>query len=104
MRSIEHIKSKEFYKWLGLRKKHLSLHPYCVFCLRDLKLRVKAEVVDHIIPHKGDNTLFLDSKNFQSLCKKCHDVKKQRAEARGYSDEVDSSGRYVDPKHPRYGF
>jgi 5-methylcytosine-specific restriction endonuclease McrA len=103
-RSINKIKSPEFYKWLALRKKHLKLYPWCKFCLIDLKIRVPAEVVDHIKPHKGDNTLFLDPRNFQSLCKKCHDSKKQRAEKRGYSDEVDANGAYVDKNHPRYGF
>jgi 5-methylcytosine-specific restriction endonuclease McrA len=104
MRSISKIKTKEYYKWRALRKKHLLYHPYCKFCWVDLKLRVKAEVVDHIIPHKGDNKLFLDPTNFQSLCKKCHDCKKQRAEVRGFSDEVDENGSYKDPKHPRFGF
>jgi predicted kinase len=33
------------------------------------------EVVDHIIPHKGDYELFWDEGNWQTLCKRCHDVK-----------------------------
>jgi 5-methylcytosine-specific restriction protein A len=35
-----------------------------------------ATVVDHIIPHQGDMTLFWDAdSNWQSLCKTCHDRK-----------------------------
>ena len=36
---------------------------------------VKATVVDHIIPHRGDAKLFWDEGNWQSLCKNCHDHK-----------------------------
>ena len=32
-------------------------------------------VVDHIIPHRGDQKLFWDQNNWQSLCKSCHDKK-----------------------------
>ena len=33
-----------------------------------------ATVVDHIMPHKGDNTLFWDRDNWQSLCKRFHNI------------------------------
>jgi 5-methylcytosine-specific restriction endonuclease McrA len=32
-------------------------------------------VVDHIQPHKGDETLFWDENNWQPLCRQCHDIK-----------------------------
>jgi len=35
----------------------------------------KATVVDHIIPHRGDEKLFWDRDNWQALCKRCHDQK-----------------------------
>jgi 5-methylcytosine-specific restriction protein A len=41
---------------------------------------VKATVVDHIIPHRGDPTLFWDESNWQPLCKKCHDQKTRNEE------------------------
>jgi 5-methylcytosine-specific restriction protein A len=34
-----------------------------------------AACTDHIIPHKGDQALFWDTNNHQSLCKDCHDYK-----------------------------
>ena len=37
-------------------------------------------VCDHIIPHRGEAHLFWDEHNLQTLCKKCHDTNKQRAE------------------------
>lgn len=55
------------------------MHPLCRFCLqRDDP--VEADVVDHIIPHKGDVTLFFDPNNLQSLCKTCHDRDKKLIE------------------------
>ncbi|WP_456297628.1 HNH endonuclease signature motif containing protein [Kineothrix alysoides] len=36
---------------------------------------VKATVVDHVIPHRGDPILFWDKRNWQPLCKTCHDKK-----------------------------
>jgi 5-methylcytosine-specific restriction enzyme A len=104
MRSIDKICSKSFYKFVNLRKAWLRNSPYCVFCLRDHKVRTPATVLDHKIPHRGDDKLFLDISNFQSLCKTCHDSKKQRQDNRGYSEEVDENGAYKDKRHPRYGF
>jgi 5-methylcytosine-specific restriction protein A len=39
-----------------------------------------ATVVDHKIPHKGDETLFFDPENLQSLCKPHHDREKKLIE------------------------
>jgi len=41
-------------------------------------------LVDHVIPHRGDAGLFWFGE-LQSLCKHCHDSKKQRAERRAQS-------------------
>lgn len=40
----------------------------------------EADTVDHIKPHKGDETLFWDPDNLQSLCASCHNRHKQREE------------------------
>ena len=34
-----------------------------------------AAVVDHVLPHRGDWSLFWDESNWQPLCKPCHDAK-----------------------------
>ena len=66
--------------WRSLRLAQLTKEPYCKYCLeRDRKYR-KAQVVDHITPHKGDKYLFYDPLNLQSLCKYHHDSDKQREE------------------------
>jgi len=40
------------------------------------KLRLTAaNVVDHRIPHRGDEELFWDESNWQAMAKECHDRK-----------------------------
>lgn len=39
-----------------------------------------ANVVDHVIPHKGEKRLFWDRKNWQPMNSHCHNSKKQREE------------------------
>lgn len=61
-------------KWQKARDAYLHKHPLCVECQKEGKY-VKATVVDHIVPHRGDWKLFWDSSNWQSLCKFRHDKK-----------------------------
>ena len=67
------------YKWQKARERFLSLNPLCVYCERKGRVTV-ATVVDHIIPHKGDQVLFWDESRWQSLCASCHSSVKQREE------------------------
>ena len=62
-----------------MRERQLDSEPLCRFCL-DHEDVVVATVADHITPHKGDEALFFDADNIQSLCKPCHDSTKQRME------------------------
>ena len=62
------------HRWRQARIKYFKEHPLCVRCEAQKKL-TKATVVDHIQPHRGDETLFWDERNWQSLCKTCHDKK-----------------------------
>jgi 5-methylcytosine-specific restriction protein A len=76
-------------KWNKARKTFLAAHPFCKTCLEEQGIHTPAEVVDHIIPHKGDKKLFWDRKNWQPLCKCCHDRKTVREDGgfgrgRGY--------------------
>ena len=61
-------------EWQKARKQYLNSHPLCVMCMKEGRY-VKATVVDHIIPHRGNENLFWDRSNWQSLCKRCHDKK-----------------------------
>jgi 5-methylcytosine-specific restriction protein A len=62
------------YSWQKARLGYLADHPLCVPC-GERGLTMAATVVDHIVPHKGDKTLFWSSDNWQSLCATCHNRK-----------------------------
>ncbi len=59
----------------GIRRNVLQRDPICKICIR-----TPSTVADHIIPHKGVWTLFVDMNNLQGLCKPCHDEKTMRDE------------------------
>lgn len=55
-----------------------------------------ASVVDHIIPHQGDQELFWDEDNWQALCKHHHDGEKAEIEGRHKAKaKFDSDARVV---------
>lgn len=62
------------YKWQQARSGYLNKHPLCRICDAQGRLRI-ATVVDHVVAHNGDQTLFWNSSNWQPLCKACHDRK-----------------------------
>ena len=57
-------------------------------------------VADHRVPHRGDPRLFWDPDNVWTLCKACHDQRKQAEEHRGYHTDVGLDGLPTDPRHP----
>lgn len=61
-------------RWQRYRLAFLAEHPLCERC-QDAGLVVEATVVDHRIPHKGNETLFWQADNHSPLCKPCHDKK-----------------------------
>ena len=73
-------------KWQKARDSYLKAHPLCVMHMERGEYAA-ATVVDHIIPHKGDQHLFWSQGNWQSLCKPCHDIHKQRQERAAMSSQ-----------------
>lgn len=69
------------HRWRKVAKAFLMRHPLCRGCAAAGMTR-PAEVVDHVIPHRGDRRLFWDRGNWQPLCKWHHDSIKARLEAR----------------------
>ena len=61
-------------QWRSARADFLKRNPLCAECMKRGEVR-PATVVDHIVPHRGDRRLFWDEKNWQPLCKACHDKK-----------------------------
>ena len=81
-------------KWRRERERFLRDHPLCEACAARGIVQ-EAELVDHIIPHKGDMKLFWKRWNWQALCKSCHDRDKQRAEAAWQAGQVWLASLYL---------
>lgn len=71
---LDHQHNYNLKRWKDGRKRQLFEQPRCVMCLA-MNRQTPATVVDHIIPHCGDDKLFWDRDNWQSLCDKCHNQK-----------------------------
>ena len=85
--------------WKRLRDGYVRLQPFCELCIGEGKVppflvgvpdingitRLVNEpvVVDHVVPHRGDDGLRLDSRNLQTLCHS-HHRRKTMAEGEGY--------------------
>ena len=61
-------------RWTKVAKAWKVEHPLCEAC-KSKGIIKAAEVVDHIVPHKGNAEMFYDRANLQPLCKMCHDAK-----------------------------
>lgn len=83
-------------------------NPHCRGCAA-IGTRTPASVVDHTIPHKGDQTLFWSKANWQPACRHHHDVIKQMMEAMLATGEAAPADMRLDSdlaiklsrKHPR---
>ncbi len=62
--------------WQKASKAYLMAHPLCE-CqeCQDEQRILSAEVVDHIIPHKGNMVLFWDESNWCAMNGRCHNRK-----------------------------
>ncbi len=87
-------------RWKRLRAAHRRKSPLCAMCLTQ-GVVTAVQVVDHVVPHKGDELLFWDAGNLQSLCKHHHDSTKSRMERSGSTNMgYDADGKPLDPSHP----
>lgn len=87
-------------EWKKHRDQFLTGYPLCVECRRKGYV-MPATVVDHIVPHKGDQTLFWNQSNWQSLCKPCHDRKTATEDMGGWSPVVSAPSKANrDSKNP----
>jgi 5-methylcytosine-specific restriction enzyme A len=64
-------------RWRRARAAFLAQHPLCAACEARGHV-VSATVVDHVVPHRGDQVLFWDKGNWAPACKDCHDAKTAR--------------------------
>lgn len=78
---MERGESAQWHGWYSLsiwtddlRPTQLMLEPWCRECAKR-GLRVRAVAVDHVVPHRGNWSKFVDRQNLQSLCERCHNRK-----------------------------
>ena len=88
-------------RWQAMRQRQLWREPFCQ-CPHCVGKKVRAEVVDHKIAHRGDSKLFFDEANLQSMAKSCHDSRKQSEEkgGAGFLAGCDERGLPLDRSHP----
>jgi len=91
--------SRWTHRTRGLRARCLKRDEYrCALCLRtEASHRL---VAHHRVPHRGNEELFFDLNNLQTLCQPCHDSITTSRERRGYSLELDENGLPTDERHP----
>jgi len=67
------------WKWRQVSKAWLALpeNMFCIDCKADGRDEF-ATVVDHEVPHRGDQNLFWDQANWRPRCKRHHDRKTGR--------------------------
>jgi 5-methylcytosine-specific restriction endonuclease McrA len=63
---------------------HRAKHPLCVYCAMgawgDAPRDTAADLIDHLIPHRGDQAIFWNRRDWVSSCTDCHNGPKQRTE------------------------
>ena len=85
-------------RWRRRSRAFLALNPMCRMCEEIGKVTL-ATVVDHIRPHRGDESLFFDESNWQGLCPSCHSGAKREIERSGTLRGCDIHGVPLDPGH-----
>jgi 5-methylcytosine-specific restriction endonuclease McrA len=86
-------------KWQRERLRFLEANPLCERCA-SMGRTEPATVVNHRVPHRGDQALFWSRSNWEAVCKPHHDGAIQAAERSGIVRGTDVSGRPIDPAHP----
>lgn len=78
------------YWWQKERKAFIERNPLCVnFGNQSFpNCTINATVVDHIVPHKGDESLFYDMSNWQPMCSSCHSYKTRTEDMGGWNGRI----------------
>lgn len=93
--AIEYRRLYDTQAWKRLRVWQLRNYPTCRPCHKSQRITA-ATIVDHIKPHRGDQALFFDPRNLQSICASCHNGAKQSEERTGTTPGCDASGAPLD--------
>jgi 5-methylcytosine-specific restriction enzyme A len=77
-----------------------EFNPWCLGCAA-IGLRVEATVVDHIVPHQGDQARFWQQDNWQPSCKWHHDSIKPMLEREWRAGKLSDVGLRLDSERAR---
>jgi 5-methylcytosine-specific restriction endonuclease McrA len=91
-------------KWRRESRAYLERNRICVLCRKPVRLHADRGdpmlgVVDHKVPHRGDQRLFWDRDNWQTMHKGCHDGPKRYEEHRGRVRGCNEDGTPLDASH-----
>lgn len=84
-------------RWRKASKMFLKEHPLCECeeCVKYGRLKT-ANVVHHIVPHRGNYELFWDDRNWQAMNKRCHDRHTFRETRKGINNKMSWEGYRFD--------
>ncbi len=74
-------------RWEKAANQYRWRNPDCIGCAA-IGIKRKATVVDHVVPHKGDQVLFWGMYNWQPVCDWHHRTVKQELERRYFRGEI----------------
>ena len=81
--------------WQRARLRFLAANPLCRMGHEEGRVTA-ARVVNHKVPHRGDQELFWSQDNWEPLCRRHHDSDAQMAERSGrVRAKFDKEGRVV---------
>jgi 5-methylcytosine-specific restriction protein A len=82
-------------KWDAAAAKFKRAYPRCLGCAA-VGREVATEVVDHVVPHRGDAELFWNVEQWQPACRWHHDVVKKRLEAMFDQNTITAAALWLD--------
>ena len=80
-------------RWRRARAAYLARHPLCAAVPRPRARSMPATVVDHVVPHRGDQKLFWDESNWAAACASAATTPRRRARAAGAAAVETPGGR-----------
>lgn len=81
--------------WDRSSRIYRAAHPLCVGC-QAIGVVKATELVDHVIPHKGDPALMWGEHNWQACCRWHHDQVKQILERKHARREISDADLKLD--------
>lgn len=88
-------------RWAEASRAFRREHPLCCCCLANGCVSA-AQLTDHIVPHKGSETVFWDHGNWQALCHRCHNEIKATIEVAWLRGQCSAAALRLDRLLPEY--